>query len=103
MSKTSIFCIAKNHDQADQILHPIKHANFSSNAISCLHPDRHTMRDFAHEISTKVSKGALAGEGAGGLASCTLGGLAGADALFQTAVQALINAGSLLSVLSGTA
>lgn len=39
MSKTSVFCIAKSHSQAEQIVERLQTSGFSSSEISILLPD----------------------------------------------------------------
>jgi hypothetical protein len=50
MLKTSIFGIADTRDQADQIIHCLKVAGFSSNDLSALFPDIEPRLDFTREV-----------------------------------------------------
>jgi hypothetical protein len=103
MSKKSVFCIAPSREQADRIVEQLKTANFSSNDISVLFPDKETTRDFAHEKNTKAPEGTAAGAGTGGLIGGALGWVAGIGALAIPGVGPFIAAGPILAALSGAA
>ncbi len=103
MSKKSVFCIATSRDQADQIVDPLKNANFSNNDISVLFPDKDTTRDFAHEKNTKAPEGAVTGAGTGGVIGGALGWIAGIGALAIPGVGPFIAAGPIMAALSGAA
>ena len=61
MSNKSVFCIATSEEQAVQIVDELKEANFSSNDISVLLPDKTGTKDFAHKQNTKAPEGATTG------------------------------------------
>jgi hypothetical protein len=103
MSKKSVFCIATNRGQADQIVDRLKAANFSSNDISVLFPDKDTSRDFAHEKHTKAPEGAVAGASTGGVVGGALGWIVGIGALAIPGVGPFIAAGPIMAALSGAA
>jgi len=103
MAKKSVFCIATNRDQAEQIVDQLKTANFSNNDISVLFPDKGTTRDFAHEKNTKAPEGAVAGAGTGGVIGGALGWIAGIGALAIPGVGPFIAAGPIIAALSGAA
>ena len=103
MSKKSVFCIATSREQAERIVGQLKTANFSSNDISALFPDKDTTRDFAHEKNTKAPEGAVAGAGTGGVVGGALGWIAGIGALAIPGVGPFIAAGPILAALSGAA
>src|SRR5580693_4420535 len=103
MSMKSVFCIATNRDQADQIVDRLKNAGFSNNDISVLFPDKDTTRDFAHEKSTKAPEGIATGAGTGGVVGGALGWLAGIGALAIPGAGPFIAAGPILAALSGAA
>jgi len=103
MSKKSVFCITTSRDQADRIVEQLKTANFSSNDISVLFPDKGTTRDFAHEKNTKAPEGAVAGASTGGVIGGTLGWIAGIGALAIPGVGPFIAAGPIMAALSGAA
>jgi hypothetical protein len=103
MSKTSVFCLATTHDQADRIVSQLQSSGFANNDISALFPDKGSTRDFAHEKSTKAPEGAVTGAGTGGLVGGGLGLLAGIGALVVPGVGPLIAAGPILAALSGAA
>ena len=103
MSNKSVFCIATSRGQADQIVDQLKTANFSSNDISVLFPDKDTTRDFAHEKHTKSPEGAVAGAGTGGVIGGALGWIAGIGALAIPGVGPFIAAGPIIAALSGAA
>jgi hypothetical protein len=103
MSKKSVFCITTTRDQADRIVGELKTANFSSNDISVLFPDKGTTRDFAHEKNTKAPEGAAAGAGTGGVIGGALGWIVGIGALAIPGVGPFIAAGPIMAALSGAA
>lgn len=103
MSNQSVFCIATSRSQADRIVARLKGADFSSNDISVLFPDKGTTRDFAHEKNTKAPEGAVAGVGTGGVLGGALGWLAGIGALAIPGVGPFIAAGPIVAALSGAA
>jgi len=103
MSKKSVFCITTSRDQADRIVDQLKTADFSSNDISVLFPDKGTTRDFAHEKNTKAPEGAVTGAGAGGVLGGALGWIAGIGALAIPGVGPFIAAGPIVAALSGAA
>src|SRR5580693_9227006 len=103
MSMKSVFCIATNRDQADQIVDRLKNAGFSNNDISVLFPDKDTTRDFAHEKNTKAPEGIATGAGTGGVVGGALGWLAGIGALAIPGAGPFIAAGPILAALSGAA
>jgi hypothetical protein len=99
----SAFCIASSHSQAESIVNLLKLANFSSNDISVLFPDKRGTKDFAHEQHTKAPEGAAAGAGTGGLLGGVLGWLAGIGALAIPGVGPFIAAGPIMAALGGAA
>lgn len=103
MSSKSVFCIATSREQADRIVGQLKAANFSSNDISVLFPDKGTTRDFAHEKNTKAPEGAVTGAGTGGVVGGALGWIAGIGALAIPGVGPFIAAGPIIAALSGAA
>lgn len=103
MSKKSVFCITTSREQADRIVEQLKTANFSSNDISVLFPDKGSTRDFAHEKNTKAPEGAVAGAGTGGVIGGALGWIAGIGALAIPGVGPFIAAGPIMAALSGAA
>ncbi len=103
MSNKSVFCITTTRDQADRIVGELKTANFSSNDISVLFPDKGTTRDFAHEKNTKAPEGAAAGAGTGGVIGGALGWIVGIGALAIPGVGPFIAAGPIMAALSGAA
>ncbi len=103
MSKKSVFCIATTRNQADYIVNRLKMADFSSDDISVLFPDKGTTHDFAHEKSTKAPEGAVAGVGTGAVLGGALGWSAGIGALAIPGVGPFIAAGPIIAALSGVA
>ena len=103
MSKKSVLCITTSREQADTIVGQLKEAQFSSNDISVLFPDKGTSRDFAHEKHTKSPEGTVAGVSTGGLIGGTLGWIAGIGALAIPGVGPFIAAGPIMAALSGAA
>jgi hypothetical protein len=103
MSMKSVFCIATNRSQAEQIVDDLRSAGFSSNDISALFPDKETTRDFGHEKHTKAPEGIATGAGTGGVVGGALGWLAGIGALAIPGVGPFIAAGPILAALSGAA
>ena len=103
MSKKSVICIATTRSQAEQIVDELRMADFSSDDVSVLFPDKETTRDFAHEKNTKAPEGAVAGVGTGGVLGGALGWLAGIGALAIPGVGPFIAAGPIVAALSGAA
>jgi hypothetical protein len=103
MSKTSVFCIAKSEAQAIGIANQLKAANFSSNDISVLFPDKTGTKDFAHEQHTKAPEGAATGGVTGGVLGGALGWLVGIGALAIPGVGPFIAAGPIMAALGGAA
>ncbi len=103
MSKTSVICIAKSESQAISIVDRLKSANFSSNDISVLLPDKSGTKDFAHEQHTKAPEGATTGGVTGGVLGGALGWLVGIGALAIPGVGPFIAAGPIMAALGGAA
>ncbi len=103
MSKQSVFCLATSLVQAEKIVDQLKDANFSSNDISVLMPDKSTTRDFAHEKHTKAPEGVATGASAGGVVGGALGWIAGIGALAIPGAGPFIAAGPIMAALSGAA
>jgi hypothetical protein len=103
MSKKSVFCIATNRNQAEDIVQRLRNAGFSSDDVSVLFPDKDTTRDFAHEKHTKAPEGAATGAGTGGVVGGVLGWIAGIGALAIPGVGPFIAAGPIMAALSGAA
>jgi hypothetical protein len=103
MPKKSVFCIAANREQADQIVTWLKDSGFSNNDISVLFPDKGTTRDFAHQKNTKAPEGAVAGASTGGIVGGALGWLAGIGALAIPGIGPFVAAGPIAAALSGAA
>jgi hypothetical protein len=103
MSTKSVFCIASSRTQAELIVDRLQRANFSSNDISVLFPDKETTRDFVHEKNTKAPEGIATGAGTGGVVGGALGWLAGIGALAIPGVGPVIAAGPILAALSAAA
>lgn len=103
MSKSSVICIARSEGQAIEIVNSLKNANFSSNDISVLFPDKSGTRDFAHEQHTKAPEGAATGGLTGGVVGGALGWLAGIGALAIPGVGPFIAAGPIMAALGGAA
>jgi hypothetical protein len=102
MSK-SVFCIASNVPQANQIIESLKNAGFSNNDISVLFPDKTTTKNFAHEKNTKAPEGAVTGAGTGLAVGAAVGWLAGIGALAIPGLGPFIAAGPIMAALSGAA
>ncbi len=103
MSKKSVFCIATSEDQAIRIVDDLKTANFSSNDISVLLPDKTGTKDFAHKQNTKAPEGATTGGVAGGVLGGAVGWLVGIGALAIPGVGPFIAAGPIMAALGGAA
>jgi hypothetical protein len=103
MSKSSVICIAKTETQAINIVELLKGANFSSNDISVLLPDKSGTKDFAHEQHTKAPEGATTGGVTGGVLGGALGWLVGIGALAIPGVGPFIAAGPIMAALGGAA
>ena len=103
MSKTSVFCIANSHSQAEQIVERLQSSGFSSSEISVLLPDTEGKHDIGHVKATKAPEGATTGAATGGLTGGVLGLLAGIGALAIPGVGPFIAAGPIMAALSGAA
>ena len=103
MSKTSVFCIAKSHSQAEQIVERLQSSGFPSSEISILLPDTEGKHDIGHVKATKAPEGATTGAAAGGVTGGALGLLAGIGALAIPGVGPFIAAGPIMAALSGAA
>ena len=99
----AVFCLAKTEAQATTIVEQLKAANFSTNDISALLPDKTGTRDFAHEQHTKAPEGAATGAGTGGVVGGALGWLVGIGALAIPGLGPFIAAGPIMAALSGAA
>src|ERR1035437_6172648 len=99
----AVFCIAKNNDQARNIVEQLRTAGFSPNDISVLFPDKGTTKNFAHEKNTKLPEGAAAGAGTGAALGAAAGWLIGIGALAIPGVGPFVPAGPILAALSGAA
>jgi hypothetical protein len=103
MKNKSVFCIAADRGQADQIVDQLKCAEFSNNDISVLFADKATTHDFAYKKSTKAPEGAVTGAGTGGVVGGALGWIAGIGALAIPGAGPFIAAGPIVGALSGAA
>jgi uncharacterized membrane protein len=103
MSKTQVFCIAKSHQQAEQIVNQLQTSGFPSDEISILLPDTEGKHDIGHVKATKAPEGATTGAAAGGVMGGVLGLLAGIGALAIPGVGPFIAAGPIMAALSGAA
>ena len=103
MSKTSVFCIANSHSQAEQIVERLQSSGFDSSEISVLLPDTEGKHDIGHVKATKAPEGATTGAATGGVTGGVLGLLAGIGALAIPGVGPFIAAGPIMAALSGAA
>lgn len=103
MSKSSVFCIAKSHPQAEQIVERLQTSGFDSSEISVLLPDTEGKHDIGHVKATKAPEGATTGAATGGVGGGVLGLLAGIGALAIPGVGPFIAAGPIMAALSGAA
>ncbi len=103
MSKTSVFCIAKSHSQAEQIVERLQTSGFQTSEISILLPDTEGKHDIGHVKATKAPEGATTGAATGGVTGGVLGLLAGIGALAIPGVGPFIAAGPIMAALSGAA
>ncbi len=103
MSKTSVFCIANSHSQAEQIVEGLQSSGFAASEISVLLPDTEGKHDIGHVKATKAPEGATTGAATGGVTGGVLGLLAGIGALAIPGVGPFIAAGPIMAALSGAA
>ena len=103
MSKTQVFCIAKNHNQAEQIVERLQASGFPAAEISVLLPDTGGKHDIGPVKATKAPEGATTGAATGGVTGGVIGLLAGIGALAIPGVGPLIAAGPIMAALSGAA
>lgn len=102
MSK-SVFCIATNHGQAENIVRGLQSRGFIESEISVLLPDTSGARDVGHVKATKAPEGTATGAAAGGVAGGILGLLAGIGSLAIPGVGPFIAAGPIMAALGGAA
>ena len=100
---TSVFGFAKSLEQSERIVSAVHSAGVPLDDISILFPDTAGSHDFVHERHSKLSEGAAAGGGTGGLIGGTIGLLAGIGALAIPGVGPFIAAGPIMAALSGAA
>ena len=103
MSKSSVFCIANTHSQAEQIVERLQTSGFDSSEISVLLPDTEGKHDIGHVKATKAPEGATTGAATGGVTGGVLGLLAGIGALAIPGVGPFIAAGPIMAALGGAA
>src|SRR6478735_6767826 len=103
MSKTSVFCIATSHSQAERIVENLQSGGFPAAEISVLLPADEGKHDIGHVKASKAPEGATTGGAAGGVAGGVIGLLAGIGALAIPGVGPLIAAGPIVAALSGAA
>jgi uncharacterized membrane protein len=103
MSKNQVFCIAKNHGQAEEIVERLQASGFPQGEISILLPDTEGNHDIGHVKATKAPEGATTGAATGGVTGGVIGLLAGIGALAIPGVGPLIAAGPIMAALSGAA
>jgi uncharacterized membrane protein len=103
MSDNQVFCIAKSHQQAEQIVERLQSSGFPASEISILLPDTEGKHDIGHVKATKAPEGATTGGVAGGVTGGVIGLLAGIGALAIPGVGPLIAAGPIMAALSGAA
>jgi uncharacterized membrane protein len=103
MSDNQVFCIAKSHQQAEQIVERLQSSGFPATEISILLPDTQGSHDIGHVKATKAPEGATTGGVAGGVTGGVLGLLAGIGALAIPGVGPFIAAGPIMAALSGAA
>ena len=103
MPHKSVFCLANDRSQADQIVDNLKESGIAREDISVLFPDAEATGEFMLEKSTKAPEGAATGAGTGGVVGGALGWLAGIGALTIPGLGPFIAAGPILAALSGAA
>ena len=103
MSDNQVFCIAKSHQQAEQIVDRLQTAGFPSDEISVLLTETGGKHDIGPVKATKAPEGTATGVAAGGLTGGVLGLLAGIGALAIPGVGPFIAAGPIMAALSGAA
>lgn len=104
MSKTkAVFGILPNETAAIRAVDALKAADFHTDDISALFPDKGGTKDFAHEQHTKAPEGAATGAGVGGAMGGGLGWLAGIGTLAIPGIGPLVAAGPIMAALSGAA
>lgn len=130
MKNKAVFCIAKNLNNAEQIVTQLRKAGFSDEDISILYSEktggvRATTGDWespdssrnldtqkpmhkktgtlGHEKHTKAPEGAATGATAGGVIGGTLGLLAGIGSLAIPGMGPFIAAGPIMAAIAGSA
>lgn len=108
MSSNSVYCLAANRAQANNIVSRLKEAGFADKDISVLFADKEDTKEFAKQKHTSApetrgAEGTAAGAGAGGVVGGTLGLLAGIGTLLIPGVGPFLAAGPIAAALGGAA
>lgn len=102
MSKnTSVYGIAKNQTQLEDVLVRLRHAGFRAADISVLRAETLGTKDMGVENATKSPEGAATGGVAGAVTGGVLGWLVGIGALAIPGVGPFIAAGPIMAALAG--
>ena len=89
MSDNQVFCIAKSHQQAEQIVERLQSSGFPASEISILLPDTESRHNIGPVKATKAPEGATTGGVAGGVTGGVIGLLAGLDPVTARRAAAL--------------
>jgi hypothetical protein len=101
MSDNQVFCIAKSHQQAEQIVERLQSSGFPASEISILLPDTEGSHNIGPVKATKAPEGATTGGVAGGVTGGVIGLLAGIGALAIPGLGPFIAAGPIMGALAG--
>jgi hypothetical protein len=100
----AVFCVAKTHEQAEQILSELKSINIPNRDVSVILPDpTGRVQAVSSEQHTKATEGAEAGLAGGIVGGGILGWLVGIGSLALPGIGPLLAAGPLVAMLGGAA
>src|SRR3954465_13061253 len=98
---TAVFGLYKSRMQAEAAVDALQQADFRSDDISVLLPDKQSSEEFAHEKNTKAPEATTTGVVTGGAVGGTLGLLAGIGSLAIRGLGPFIAAGPIMGALAG--
>jgi len=97
----AVICIAATTAEAERIVEGLKNANFTTDDISLLMPDRFGAEELGYEKHSKAPEGMTTGLSTGAILGGALGYLAGIGALSIPGLGPLIAAGPLVAAMGG--
>lgn len=109
--ENTVFCIARDENQAQKIVASLRNSGFAEKNISILYSDH--KQSFAEKVTDKIidkvkvegdaKDNAIKGATTGGIIGGTLGLLAGIGMITVPGIGPFIAAGPIMAILSGSA